>query len=345
VRRVELVPLARRKLDAYLKRLNESESEAWPKFLNRAWAIVAQELAKPDVAREVVLGAVAAAHHCAVAVSATALANVQSQAHREVSSAVLRIFNCIKRIRAPIRYSLDELAQTTFRDGHADWEAIFDFLKGCADLASGLPDEIDAVRIVSALGISTAEIESLDKAFRKPTLKLINDWESMHSSVRAIVEERLAITVKEAKDPPTALSARKIFSTIDHSLTIGAVTGVQGSSKDLLVAYVALVAEGWRQADLYPGRASKEGDTEYRSKFHRFLGLVLISQFDPRSRLFDRLNADELTRIRGFLASPPFDELDKEERKIVRIGPRYQWLISEHHVRPAATEPVSKKAT
>jgi hypothetical protein len=335
VRRVEVVPLARRNPGTYHRQLNDSEPQAWPNFLNRAWAIIAQELGKRDVAREVVIDAVAAAHHCAVAVSATALANAQDQAHQKVSSAVRRIFNCIKRIPAPIRYSLDELAKVKFQEGHADSEAIFNFFNGCADFANGLPDENEAVRIVSALGVSTAEIESPDKA--RPTLKLINDWESMHSSVRAVVEERLAMTVKEAKDTPTALSARKIFSTIDHSLTIGAVTGVQGSSKDLLVAYVTLV-----QADLYPGRASKEGDSEYRSKFHRFLELVLISQFDPRSRLFDRQNADELTRERDFLASLPLDE---EERKDARIGQRYQWLISEHHLRPAVTEPVSKNAT
>jgi hypothetical protein len=252
----------------------------------------------------------------------------------------LRIFNCIKRIRAPIRYSLDELAQTTFRDGHADSEAIFDFLNGCADVANGLPKENDAARIVRALGVSTAEIESPDKAFTKPTLKLINDWESMHSSVRALVEERLAITVEAAKDPATSLSARQIFSTIVHSLTVGAVTAIQGSSKAPLVAYVALVGEAWQQADLYPGRASKDGDPDYRSKFHRFVELVLIGQFDPRSRLFDRLNADELVRERELLASLL---LDKEERKDVRIGPRYHWLISEHHLRSAAVERVSKK--
>jgi hypothetical protein len=341
MRRVEGLSLARRNLEAYLRQLKESEPELWPKFLNRAWAILAQE-GKRDVARDVVIDAVTAAHRCAVAVSSRALSNAQDQALQEVSSAVLRILNCIKRIPAPIRYALDELAQIKFLEGHADSEVIFNFFNGCADLANGLPDEIDARRIVSALGLSTIEIESLDKAIAKPTLKLISDWESMHSSVRTAVEERLAIMVKEAKDSATYLSAREIFRTIAHSLTVGAVTAVQGNSKDLLVAYVALVAERWRQADLYPGRASKEGDPEYRSKFHRFLELVLIDQFDPRSRLFDRLNADELMQAREFMASLP---LDDEERKNVRIDPRYQWLISEHHLRSAATESVSKNAT
>src|ERR1700737_1165266 len=105
MRRVRVIPLARRNLDAYVKQLNNSEPQAWRKFLYRARAIVAEELGKPDIAREVVIGAVAADPACAVAVSARALANERNRVREEVLSAISKISKPIER-RVPIRREL-----------------------------------------------------------------------------------------------------------------------------------------------------------------------------------------------------------------------------------------------
>jgi hypothetical protein len=338
MRRVKAVPLSRRNLQSFIDRRLCSEAEAWPTFLYRAWAIVAEELEQPDVARKTVISAVAAAHACAVAVSARVQANARSRARQEVSSAISIIFNCTKRIRAPIRHALNELAQIEFREGPVNSEVMTSFFDGCAGVIKGLPSEADVVRIVNALGVSGYEIEKSKgrRIAAKPTLKLISDWESMHPSVRAIVEENLEQLVKDASIP---LSARDIFSAIARSLTLGAITEVQKKSVDLLIVYVAAVAESWRQAGLHPGRAWHPEEPEHRSHFHRFLELVLIDQFDPSSRLFNRLDEIELMRNRRFLAS---FALEKDEREEAGIGPRNQWLISESHIR-AATEHDSKK--
>jgi hypothetical protein len=343
MRRVQAVPLSPRNLGAFTERLRNSDPQTWPKFLNRAWSNVAEKLEKPDAARETVVGAVTAAHTCAVAVSGRARSNQRSVARQEVSSAILSISNCIKRIRAPIRHRLNEVAQIEFHDGHADSEAIFNFFNRCTDVVSGLPGETDVVRIVNALGVPKYEIEKSEgKIATEPTLKLISDWESMHPSARAIVEESLGTIVK---DPAAPLSARDIFSTIACSLAVGAINEVQENSVDLLLTYVAVVAEIWRQAGLYPGRASRDGDPEYRSQFHVFLELVLLDQFNPRSRLFDRLNDEELMRNREFLDSLlRTKDLSKDERAETGIGPRYQWLINERHIRDAI-EQDSKKDT
>ena len=339
MRHVKAVPLSRKNLQEFIDRLKCEEPDAWPTFLYRAWAIVAEELEKPDAASETVISMVAAAHACALAVSARVQADARSLARQEVSSAILSILNCVKRIRASIRNALNEVAQTEFGKGHADSEVVTNFFNGCADFVKGVPSEADVVRMVDAFGFPTHKIEKLNRRIpAKPTLKLISDWESMHPSVRTAVELELQ---KLVSDRSSSLKALDVFSTVAHSLANEFVTATRENSGDLLIAYVAEVAEIWRRWQLYPGRATRDGDLEYRSQFHRFLELVLINQLDPRSRLFDRLNDEELMRNCEFLASLP---LDADERAVAGIGPRYQWLISEHHIR-VANKPDSKNGT
>ncbi len=339
MRRVKPVALSQRNLNQFIDRLNATEPQDWPTFLYRAWAIVAIELEKPDVARETVISTVAAAHACALAVSARVQANARSLARQEVSSAISSIFNCIKRSSASIRNALNEVAQIEFREGHADSEVVTNFFNGCADFVKGVPSEADVVRMVNAFGVPNHEIEKLNRRIpAKPTLKLISDWESMHPSVRTSVELELQRLVSNRS---SNLKALEVFSTLAHSLANESVTETRENSGDLLIAYVAEVAEIWRRWELYPGRATRGDDSEYRSQFHRFLELVLINQFDPRSRLFDRLDEKELMRNRKFIASLA---LDGDERGEAGIGPRYQWLIGEYHIREA-NKPDSKNET
>src|SRR3981081_1349681 len=116
MRHVKAVPLSRKNLQEYIDRLECEEPNAWPIFLYRAWAIVAEELEKPDAAREAVISTVAAAHASALAVSARVQANARSLARQEVSSAISSVLNCVKRIRAPIRKALNKVAQIEFRE-------------------------------------------------------------------------------------------------------------------------------------------------------------------------------------------------------------------------------------
>ena len=76
--------------------------------------------------------------------------------------------------------------------------------------------------------------------------------------------------------------------------------------------------------------------SKYRGPYHRFLELVLIDQLDPRSRLFDPLSEKELE-----LAGKIHASLPKELREDTRIGPKYEWLISEHYLKTVKT-PIEK---
>jgi hypothetical protein len=328
MRRVKVVPLARRNLDAYIKQLNESEPEAWPKFLFCAWAIVAEELKKPDIARETVIGAVAAAHTCADAISSRTQANARNQATLDVSSAISRIFKPIER-RAPIRRALDEVARREFQEGHTDSEAIFSFFNGCAYVVSTFRGVPDAKRMMNALGGAVDLVEKIDDGSEPRILNLINNYEAMHTSERTSVEESLRQLIG---DLSASLTALDVFSAIAHSLTVATIVATREYSGDLLRAYVAEVAEIWRKLGFCPTRRRKHDDPDYRSEFHRFLEFVLIDQFDPRSRLFNPADEGELELPRKIYASLP-----KKLREVTRIGPKYEWLISDEDLKTVLT--------
>src|SRR6266849_104795 len=324
MRRVKTVPLARRNLDAYVMRLNHSEPQAWPKFLYRAWAIVAKELEKPDIARETVIDAVAAAHRCAVAFSNRTLANERSRVRNEISSAALKILKPIER-RAPIQRALDEVARREFGKGHVDLDVIASFFNGCADVVR-VHASPDAKRIMRALGGPVDPIEMPEDRSEPQTLNLINYYEAMHPFDRGAVEAGLR---KHISYSSAGLTALDVFSTIAHALILAVI---KEDGADLLTAYVADVEKVWRRAGFRPSRVRNPSKSKYRGPYHRFLELVLIDHLDPRSRLFDPLSEEELDPARKIHASLP-----KEPGEDTRIGPKYEWLISEHYLRTVKT--------
>jgi hypothetical protein len=325
MRRVKALPLARRNLDAYMKELNESEPKAWPTFLFRAWAIVAEELKKPDIAGQTVMDAVAAAHVCAVAVSARTLANARTQAREDTAVAIKRIFNCAKR-RATIRRTLDEVVRRTYFDGHADAETMADLFNGCAVAVKGLRDKANTRTIINALGIPKYKItKRKGKPSTKPSLGLIDNYDAMHPDERGRIERDLQELLSNHLENLTSL---KVFGRLAESLTIAATIDNREQSGDLLRAYISDAAKIWRQSDLRPSRARHPEDPEYRSLFHLFLELVLINQFDPRSRLLDRIDDRELEFARKIYVSLP-----KDLRAETSMGPRNEWLIGDEDLK------------
>jgi hypothetical protein len=332
MRHVKVVPLSRKNLNELIDGLVCTEAEAWPKFLCRAWAIVANELKKPAAARDTVIDAVTAAHACAIAFSARTQSNQRSKARRNVLSAISGILKPIER-RAPIRRELDEVAQREFRDSHADLEVIASFFYGCADVAGRFQQVPDAKRMMRALGAPLEKFETADEGSEPRTLNLINHYEAMHPIDRAAVEERLR---KLTRGPSASLTVLDVFSAIAHALTVAAITEPKEDGGDLLTAYVADVEKLWRRAGFRPSRVRNASKSKYRGPYHRFLELVLIDQLDPRSRLFDPLSEDELKPARKVHASLP-----KQLRERSRVGTGYSWLISEHYLKTVKT-PIEK---
>jgi hypothetical protein len=101
----------------------------------------------------------------------------------------------------------------------------------------------------------------------------------------------------------------------------------------LIVDYVAAVADVWRRAGLRPSRARHPADPSYRSRFHRFVDLVLTEMVEPWARRHDgsldavrqqtRLAHDKLHPEFRSIASPTLKRADVE------------WLVSSDHIAKA----------
>ena len=298
MRRGSAIPLARRNLDAYIEKLSTSEPEVWPKFLYRAWAIVAEDLKRPDVAREIVLRAVASAHACAVAVSARVQNSERSQSRQKVSAAAANISTCIRKFRVAVRRALDETALREFQNNDVDSEVIAAFLNGCCQVMVRA-DVASAERMLNALGWQKIDQELADEGSGSPTLQLIIEFEAMHPYERVVVEDGLR---KLLVDRSSNLSALDIFSTIADTLKAPSLAESRTYVGDLHITYVTKVAEIWRQSGLRPTRSHLWEKPDHKSKFHHFLELVLRDHLDLNSRLprravpenrFDWLISDE----------------------------------------------------
>ena len=116
--------------------------------------------------------------------------------------------------------------------------------------------------------------------------------------------------------------------------------GVRADVSDLIVPYVAVVARLWRQFDLYPSRATRRGDPKYKSRFHRFVELVLTAMTEPGSNRHNQ-NIDEIAeQTRAAHAQLPLQIRAKISCALKRED--VEWFVSEDHIRKAMRLPAQK---
>lgn len=337
MRRVRALAQSRGNNEQFARWLKANSPEDWPKFLNCAWAIAFERLAESETAgesaagaivisrpSEIVISAVAAAHDCARAVSARAQANEQARVRDEFLSAIEEVIKPVERSKR-IQRALDEVAQREFRDADVDLEAVSRFFDGCADVARKKSSLDAARRILNALAGRKHETDARSPEQAPLTLKIATHYEAIHPSDRAMVEAGLLESIGRQSEPLTALG---VFAAMIHSLSLAEGRELNARAGDLLTQYVAAVAEIWDCSGLGWGRGTGPDNPKYRGPFHRFLELVLIDQFDPRSRLFDPPDEKELSPGRE-----DYDRLPDDLRAETRLGPQYQWLISEDYIR------------
>jgi hypothetical protein len=282
MRRIRAAPLSRRNLDAYVKQLGKLEPQAWPKFLYNAWAIIAEDLKKPNVAREAVICAVAAAHTCAVAAVTRGQSNARSKSRQKVLAAAKGISTCIRRIQAAVRDALNEVARREFREGHADTEAIANFLNGCGPIVAKYPNFPLAVKLLNNLQLlESLNDDSMDVSEPR-TVRIANEFEAMHPNDRAAAEVGLKALLAERS---SKISALDVFSKLAESLQQPSIAETRENVGDLHLAYVSGVANVLRRLGLDLGRSHYWGHSDHRGWFHHFLELVLRDYLNPHSRL------------------------------------------------------------
>jgi len=96
---------------------------------------------------------------------------------------------------------------------------------------------------------------------------------------------------------------------------------------------VAAAAGIWLQHGIKPTRAFRPSNGDYKSKFTRFVDLVLTCIVEPWSKRYDGNQRETAAKLYAAHA-----QLPKDDRKLVRPTARrsdIEWLVSDDHVRKA----------
>jgi len=110
------------------------------------------------------------------------------------------------------------------------------------------------------------------------TFGLINDFLSLSPPL----QEKCKSALSRALRRKNRIDAAAVFKTLANGITVSP-RPLRGAA-DIVIDYVAAVATQWRRNGLRAGRALKEGDSSYTSKFHQFCDLVLTALVEPESR-------------------------------------------------------------
>lgn len=108
----------------------------------------------------------------------------------------------------------------------------------------------------------------------------------MIKSEYAVVGEVYQRKAEEAiaglsKSSSNNVTASDVFNALASVLDSDRTTNANPEIHGLIVEYVAEVATLWRQVGLRPSRATRQENSGYRSRFHRFVDLVLTAMTEP----------------------------------------------------------------
>jgi hypothetical protein len=97
----------------------------------------------------------------------------------------------------------------------------------------------------------------------------------------------------------------------------------------LISNYVSALALLWKAAGLNPGRAYRESDPSYKSKFHRYSDLILTAVAEP----WAQRHSDDLDHMRR-RAREARAGMPPDYQASAALPPSVaEWLISEHILR------------
>src|SRR5262245_48381989 len=110
---------------------------------------------------------------------------------------------------------------------------------------------------------------------REPNNWLRNNYTALRAETRGNCEAALSKLGKKRK----SLKAHMIFDALAACLENEPTSSPDPAT--LISNYVSALALLWKAAGLSPGRAHREGDPSYKSKFHRYSELILTAVAEP----------------------------------------------------------------
>ena len=243
--------------------------------------------------------------------------------------ALARLARCARRAPVGLRRSLDERIRPLVHSDVVDSEVIEEILDAAATVFAKSPDNEAARTALGALSVTSSDGRRI--------IGLSSDYSGLDFDSRHKCESTLTAL---ARSPTEAVTASAVFDALAAAITADRPAGARADVSDLIVRYVATVATLWRKVGLHPTRATRRWDPKYKSRFHRFVELVLTAMAEPSSRRHDE-NIDLIARqIRA-----AHGRLPSELRRFV--SPRLrradvEWLVSEDHVKKALRTQIQK---
>jgi hypothetical protein len=305
---------ARSPLSGLQIRIRSQAARDWPPLLFFAWEILSSELGLPDVkARSIILESIMAARRCATAQNELLCDIEKFRTQRRLQTACSRIPKCIKRGPAALRRNLNQ-ALLLLLEETIDLEVLESILETARKTFEAFPDnEPSCAALKSLKGVNFSGL---------PTTAQDNAREAIAHFKLAKNESRTAAQLLIAIG-----AALKSAQTDKTSTQIGG----------LIVRYIAELEAIWLRAELKqltPSRAHRYLDlnpTIYSSRFHQFAELVLLAMTRPPAGHSDKSS-------KNYVENAPDSDMPRGLRPWIeasRKGERYQWLVSDNHLKRA----------
>jgi len=325
-----------------LRDLSHLTIEQWPSHLKMARGILVEELnLQKETVGKILNDSLVAAHACAQQMDQSALDLFQMRNRKKLRKTFARMARCLKRLPASQRRAIDGEIHTNLHQMPIDAERIETLIEtlvvGFGKRPKGKPS-LTVLRAVipgapSAKVLTETSDARLRHRFAKAAALLQQDYAALPATDQRDVEVVLTALVQERRD---TFNTVDVCSTLAHVLESNTRVKVSSVAAGLTTDYVTNVARIWRQHGLRPSRATHPSNAAYRSKFHRFVDLVLMSVVDPWSKRHDGNQAETLTKLRKVRA-----ELPGDIRRLARPAQRrsdVEWLVSEDHVKKALAQ-------
>jgi hypothetical protein len=104
-----------------------------------------------------------------------------------------------------------------------------------------------------------------------------------YSALEAATRRKCESAISSLTRASVSGSAVAVFETLASAIDKDPPSGIPADVSDLIVTYVAVVATLWRRIGLRPSRATHPENPKYKSRFHRFVELVLTAMTEPWS--------------------------------------------------------------
>ena len=200
-------------------------------------------------------------------------------------------------------------------------------------------DILDAATSEFEISREDVAVTAIRAMFMKPGLWrdgwLINEYSGLRPETQRSCETALSKLAKKGQ----SLKAHMVFDALAAGVENKPAGKHDRDPATLISNYVSALARLWKAAGLRPGRAYREGDRPYKSKFHSYSDLILTAVAEPWAQRHSGDLAHTRQRIYKAWAGMP-----REYKASAALPPsKAEWLISEYILRKGLGQRVQKQ--